>query len=292
MHFGAFQKRSKALHAQISQYAEVTGAADMSLGKLPFGSSTVECIFLNADSQWGLINNEPTGLLAMKVTLAENPDYKLRHVTLNLEFAVPDNSLSAPASVRITNHVKTEVLCGQVTESHATRETQVSPDIGLGPYGSIRGLGVKDTKDMLKQHRWIFTCHLLSGAKRTITCAQLMFEGNPDVEQVDCVGPVYTGLALVHDKTAFNVCLDIEGQVRKGNSPFAIRGKRYKSQSFDTRISPRHREQDIQANVKDFEDWLKKTNAAWLQAIGKVTVNAASQRDGIEPGRSRPSQCA
>ena len=260
MRFGAFQRRGKELSSQIRRDAEVKGAADKSLGNLLCGESSVDCRFLNANSKWGLINNEPTGLLAIKVTFAEHPDYKLRDVILTLQFLAPKNAQSATASVYITEDVKSMYVCGQTTESHINKHFQMTPEVNVGSIASIKGLGADYAKEMLKRHRWIFLCHVLADLERNYTRAQLVFQGNPDVEQVDCVGPIYAGLALVHDRTAFKVCVAIEGKVRRGRAPFVIRDKKDKSELFDTTISPRHENKDIQGKIKEFEDWLKERN--------------------------------
>ena len=261
----AFPKRSKALPDQIPRYAditEVTGTADKSLGILVFGESWVDCSFLNARSKWGLINDEPTGLLAIRVTIAEDSSYKIADVTLNLDFAVLNSSSSTTSSVRITDHIKPVSVYGQATESRITTECQLVPEVNVLSSVSIGGVGVKKTKEMPKTHRWTFSCRFKPDVTRNVTLAQFRFEGNPDMDQVDCLEPVYAGLAIVHDKTAFSVRLIIEGNLRRGKVPYMVRpkGGSDKSKPFDTKISPRHQANDIQSHIEPFKDEIKRVN--------------------------------
>ncbi|KAL6712942.1 hypothetical protein ACLMJK_009497 [Lecanora helva] len=183
---------------------------DKSLGNQQFGKAKVDCAFLASKSQWGLLGEDPAGLLRLALNFHE-PDYKLSSAEIRLSFLPCDTG--CPPNV--TEHVYPEVLCGPPIAQQKSRNVSLEPSLGFSGV-SFGGLGLHDTADWARTHRWHLRGCRLPDEQNSYTLVSWTWKANRLNAQNELIPAFQLAVVLMHQKPLIKVSLAIEGKIERG----------------------------------------------------------------------------
>lgn len=183
------------------------------------GKVKVNCRFLFAESQWGILGpaGNPAGIIYMDLDFDQPPDCRLTSakVLVTLE-EVPDNpdGVVGPAwrPVRLTDHYGPKHIRGE------RREMQVKETLHLNPHAQAfgfggGGIGVEKHRSKLVAGRWMFTGQLIPGKHRNWAFETVKWElaENPIESQSSHANVVHTAFAFEHNGRQFHMTVKVKG---------------------------------------------------------------------------------
>lgn len=252
--------------------------SDMAVGEKSFGKAWVNCCLRGNNSKWGTLQGGNAAVLQLRVDPSQNPEYKLKELTLELAFSELDpraktsNTIVASPrpSLLILEPPSPKHLKGKASIQHLSQEILAQPQVGAGGF-NIGGIGLKTTKDKEIERTWRFHSHWTNNASGHYTNAQWTWTAvseNPDIENV---GALYLGVIIQHPNQPFYLTCKINGKLIN-------LGKRFRygkddEQPFVTLIYPQQSQQDIEKEAQALEN----------EIVALIEGEGASKSSGSSP---------
>ena len=120
------------------------------IGRADFTICVRDCGFLSSKSQWGTLEDTPTGLLRLTLNFHEPAEYKLSSAEVHLSF-LPSNAGPPPS---ITEHLYPDILCGPPLSQRKSHKKDIEPTVEA--MGTSVGIGgVHNSAEWSRTLRWL-----------------------------------------------------------------------------------------------------------------------------------------
>ena len=250
-------------------------AFDISLGHRNFGKATVDCGFLASKSQWGSLGGDPAGLLRMMLNFHEPADYKLASAEICLSFLVGDDG--SPPSV--TEHIYPDLLCGPPISQQRSRNIVLEPSVEA--FGtSIGGLGVHNSVDWSKTHRWLLRGSRLPDEQNSYTRASWAWKANKLNEQNELIRAFQLAVVLAQSQPSIKIRIAIEGKLERNRWKYKFGGRDHEPQNATSLELPL-RDDDLSPVIKELAEEIHRLNVAFVPGVNNTPAAGAASSETL-----------
>ncbi|KAI1258692.1 hypothetical protein F5Y18DRAFT_434054 [Xylariaceae sp. FL1019] len=203
-----------------------------SLGAASLGRIHVDCKFLFKKSRWGTLEgHDAAGIIYLDLAFSQPSDCRLKNATVQVTLDDEDEHLTqqfphegSRQPVQIVKygprHMTGEPQCGcfgPSDERTATRNTYI-PSVNVGPFGGLGGVGRESSKVTVRECRWMFDSHLMTGSRKgKSNWAYKVLQWNITENELESQSlhsnTVHTAFSFVHGGQPFFMRVEVSGRL-------------------------------------------------------------------------------
>ncbi|GAP88573.1 hypothetical protein SAMD00023353_7000470 [Rosellinia necatrix] len=216
----------------VSQHASL---GDASLGKIH-----VDCKFLFKKSKWGTLEErDQAGIIYLDLAFSQPGDCRLKSATVQVTLDDDDEHLvqQFPSStskqpVQIVKYGPRH-MTGEPQYERVSKHNRFIPSVEVGPFGGAGGVGRESSKVTVRECRWAFESHLMTGGRKggnnnwAYKVLQWQITENELETQSLHSNTVHTAFSFVHGLRPFFMRVEVSGKLesRTSNLGYQIRQK-------------------------------------------------------------------
>ncbi|KAI8626244.1 hypothetical protein F5Y19DRAFT_466616 [Xylariaceae sp. FL1651] len=202
-----------------------------SLGAASLGKIHVDCKFLFKKSQWGTLeDHDAAGIIYLDLAFSQPKDCRLKSATVQVTLDDDDEHLvrqfpahSSRPPVQIVKYGPRHMTGEPQYERVATRNTFI-PSVDVGPFGGAGGVGRESAKVVVRECRWMFESHLMTGGRKraknnwAYKVLQWHVTENELESQSLHSNTVHTAFSFVHGGQPFFMRVEVNGRLESRTS--------------------------------------------------------------------------
>ncbi|KAI0516976.1 hypothetical protein F5B22DRAFT_139643 [Xylaria bambusicola] len=201
-----------------------------SLGAASLGKIHVDCRFLFKKSKWGTLEGrDSAGIVYLDLAFSQPSDCRLKSATVQVTLDDHDEHLVRefphPGSTTPVQIVKygPRQMTGQPQYEQVTTHNRFIPSVEVGPFGGAGGVGRESAKVTVRECRWTFESHLMTGRKRgqdnwAYKVLQWQITENELEAQSSHNNVVHTAFSFVHGGQPFFMRVEVSGKLESRTS--------------------------------------------------------------------------
>ncbi len=202
-----------------------------SLGAASLGKIHVDCKFLFKKSKWGTLEGrDSAGIIYLDLAFSQPSDCRLKSATVQVTLDDDDEQLAREFP---SHGPKTPVQIVKYGPRHMTGEPQYErvathnrfiPSVEVGPFGGAGGVGRESSKVTVRECRWRFESHLMTGGRKrgqsnwAYKVLQWQITENELETQSSHSNTVHTAFSFVHGGQPFFMRVEVSGKLESRTS--------------------------------------------------------------------------
>ncbi|KAI0429901.1 hypothetical protein F5Y09DRAFT_245836 [Xylaria sp. FL1042] len=202
-----------------------------SLGAASLGKIHVDCKFLFKKSKWGTLEGrDSAGIIYLDLAFSQPSDCRLKSATVQVTLDDDDEHLVREFP---SHGPKTPVQIVKYGPRHMTGEPQYErkavhnrfvPSVDVGPFGGAGGVGRESAKVTVRECRWTFESHLMTGGRKrgqnnwAYKVLQWQITENELETQSSHSNIVHTAFSFVHGGQPFFMRVEVSGKLESRTS--------------------------------------------------------------------------
>ncbi|KAI0415978.1 hypothetical protein F5X98DRAFT_202291 [Xylaria grammica] len=197
-----------------------------SLGAATLGKIHVDCKFLFKKSKWGTLEGrDSAGIIYLDLAFSQPSDCRLKSATVQVTLDDDDEHLVREFP---SHGPRTPVQIVKYGPRHMTGEPQYEriathnrfiPSVEVGPFGGAGGVGRESAKVTVRECRWMFESHLMTGGQKrgrnnwAYKVLQWQITENELETQSSHSNTVHTAFSFVHAAQPFFMRVEVSGKL-------------------------------------------------------------------------------
>ncbi|KAI0394421.1 hypothetical protein F5Y17DRAFT_251912 [Xylariaceae sp. FL0594] len=207
-----------------------------SVGAATLGRVNVDCRFLFEKSRWGTLKgSDSAGIIYLDLAFHQPSDCRLKSATVQVTLDDDDEHLlrEFPAResrlpVQIDKYGPRE-MSGKPEYERIAVHNSLIPTISVGNIGTLDGMGRENFRERLRECRWQFESHLMTGTPRTrkrgndnrmYRVIQWQVKENELQDQSQQSNTIHTAFSFVHGGQPFFMRVEVSGKLESRRSDF------------------------------------------------------------------------
>ncbi|KAI1148137.1 hypothetical protein F4825DRAFT_112107 [Nemania diffusa] len=202
-----------------------------SLGAASLGKIHVDCKFLFKKSKWGTLEGrDSAGIVYLDLAFSQPSDCRLKNATVQVTLDDDDEHLVRQFP---SNTTRPPVQIVKYGPRHMTGEPQYErvathnrfiPSVEVGPFGGAGGVGRESAKVTVRECRWMFESHLMTGGRKrgknnwAYKVLQWQITENELETQSLHSNTVHTAFSFVHGGQPFFMRVEVSGRLESRTS--------------------------------------------------------------------------
>ncbi|KAF2966239.1 hypothetical protein GQX73_g7345 [Xylaria multiplex] len=202
-----------------------------SLGAATLGKIHVDCKFLFKKSKWGTLEGrDSAGIIYLDLAFSQPSDCRLKNATVQVTLDDDDEHLVREFP---SQGPRTPVQIVKYGPRHMTGEPQYEristhnrfiPSVEVGPFGGAGGVGRESAKVTVRECRWTFESHLMTGGQKrgknnwAYKVLKWQITENELETQSSHSNTVHTAFSFVHAGQPFFMRVEVSGKLESRTS--------------------------------------------------------------------------
>lgn len=198
-----------------------------SLGAASLGKIHVDCRFLFKKSKWGTLEGrDSAGIIYLDLAFCQPSDCRLKSATVQVTLDDDDEHLVSEypphgprTPVQIVSYGPRH-MTGEPQYERITTHNQFLPSVDVGPFGGAGGIGRESAKETVRECRWTFESHLMTGGRKrgrknnwAYKVLQWQITENELEAQSSHSNIVHTAFSFVHGGQPFFMRVEVSGKL-------------------------------------------------------------------------------
>ncbi|KAI0814040.1 hypothetical protein GGR55DRAFT_493612 [Xylaria sp. FL0064] len=202
-----------------------------SLGEASLGKVHVDCRFLFKKSKWGTLEGrDSAGIIYLDLDFKQPSDCRLKSAIVQVTLDDDDEHLvrefpshGARTPVQIVKYGPRH-LTGEPQYERKATHNRFIPSVEVGPFGGAGGVGRESAKVTVRECRWTFESHLMTGGRRrgqnswAYKVLQWQITENELETQPSHSNIVHTAFSFVHGGQPFLMRVEVSGKLESRTS--------------------------------------------------------------------------
>ncbi|KAI1421221.1 hypothetical protein F5Y12DRAFT_39695 [Xylaria sp. FL1777] len=202
-----------------------------SLGAASLGKIHVDCKFLFRKSKWGTLEGrDSAGIIYLDLAFSQPSDCRLKSATVQVTLDDDDEHLvrefPAPGPRTPVQIVKygPRHMTGEPQYERIATHNRFIPSVDVGPFGGAGGVGRESAKVTVRECRWTFESHLMTGGRKrgqnnwAYKVLQWQITENELETQSSHSNTVHTAFSFVHGGQPFFMRVEVSGKLENRTS--------------------------------------------------------------------------
>jgi len=204
-----------------------------SVGAASLGKVNVDCRFLFEKSKWGTLEgHDSAGIVYLDLAFNQPSDCRLKSATVQVTLDDEDEHLlrqypplTSRLPVQIDKYGPREMTGEPQYERIAIHDSFI-PTFNIGNFGGVEGMGREKFKDRVRECRWKFESHLMTGSRkkgkdnRAYKVLRWQIKENELHHQSKQSNTVHTAFSFVHSGQPFFMRVEVSGRLESRASDF------------------------------------------------------------------------
>ncbi|KAI1131397.1 hypothetical protein F5Y10DRAFT_66240 [Nemania abortiva] len=202
-----------------------------SLGAASLGKIHVDCKFLFKKSKWGTLEGrDSAGIIYLDLAFSQPSDCRLKNATVQVTLDDDDEHLvrqfpshSTRPPVQIVKYGPRH-MTGEPQYERVSTHNRFIPSVEVGPFGGAGGVGRESAKVTVRECRWMFESHLMTGGRKrgknnwAYKVLQWQITENELETQSLHSNTVHTAFSFVHGGQPFFMRVEVSGRLESRTS--------------------------------------------------------------------------
>ncbi|KAI8944892.1 hypothetical protein F4801DRAFT_160062 [Xylaria longipes] len=202
-----------------------------SLGAASLGKIHVDCKFLFKKSKWGTLEGrDSAGIVYLDLAFSQPSNCRLKNATVQVTLDDDDEHLvrQFPAQgsrppVQIVKYGPRH-MTGEPQYERIATHNRFIPSVDVGPFGGAGGVGRESSKVIVRECRWMFESHLMTGGRKrgmnnwAYKVLQWQITENELETQSLHSNTVHTAFSFVHGGQPFFMRVEVSGRLESRTS--------------------------------------------------------------------------
>ncbi|KAI0195280.1 hypothetical protein EV127DRAFT_420589 [Xylaria flabelliformis] len=202
-----------------------------SLGAASLGKIHVDCKFLFKKSKWGTLEGrDSAGIIYLDLAFSQPSDCRLKSATVQVTLDDDDEHLArqfphqgSRPPVQIVKYGPRH-MTGEPQYERVAIHNRFIPSVEVGPFGGAGGVGRESAKVTMRECRWMFESHLMTGGRKrgmnnwAYKVLQWQITENELETQSLHSNIVHTAFSFVHGGQPFFMRVDVSGRLESRTS--------------------------------------------------------------------------
>ncbi|KAI0487095.1 hypothetical protein F4859DRAFT_326392 [Xylaria cf. heliscus] len=202
-----------------------------SLGAASLGKIHVDCKFLFKKSKWGTLEGrDSAGIIYLDLAFSQPSDCRLKNATVQVTLDDDDEHLvrqfPSPSSrppVQIVKYGPRQ-MTGEPQYERIATHNRFIPSVEVGPFGGAGGVGRESSKVTVRECRWMFESHLMTGGRKrgmnnwAYKVLKWQITENELETQSLHSNTVHTAFSFVHGDHPFFMRVEVSGRLESRTS--------------------------------------------------------------------------
>ncbi|TGJ84570.1 hypothetical protein E0Z10_g4181 [Xylaria hypoxylon] len=197
-----------------------------SLGAATLGKIHVDCKFLFKKSKWGTLEGrDSAGIIYLDLAFSQPSDCRLKNATVQVTLDDDDKHLvrefpshSPRTPVQIVKYGPRH-MTGEPQYERVATHNRFIPSVEVGPFGGAGGVGRESAKVTVRECRWTFESHLMTGGQKrgknnwAYKVLQWQITENELETQSSHSNTVHAAFSFVHGGQPFFMRVEVSGKL-------------------------------------------------------------------------------
>ncbi|KAI1757590.1 hypothetical protein F4782DRAFT_525400 [Xylaria castorea] len=202
-----------------------------SLGAASLGKIHVDCKFLFKKSKWGTLEGrDSAGIVYLDLAFSQPSDCRLKSATVQVTLDDDDEHLvqqfppqASRPPVQIVKYGPRH-MTGEPQYERIAIHNRFIPSVEVGPFGGAGGVGRESAKVTVRECRWMFESHLMTGGRKrgmnnwAYKVLQWQITENELETQSLHSNTVHTAFSFVHGGQPFFMRVGVSGKLESRTS--------------------------------------------------------------------------
>ncbi|KAI0441239.1 hypothetical protein F4803DRAFT_433214 [Xylaria telfairii] len=202
-----------------------------SLGAASLGKIHVDCKFLFKKSKWGTLEGrDSAGIVYLDLAFSQPSDCRLKSATVQVTLDDDDEHLvrqfpsqGSRPPVQIVKYGPRH-MTGEPQYERIATHNRFIPSVEVGPFGGAGGVGRESAKVTVRECRWMFESHLMTGGRKrgmnnwAYKVLQWQITENELETQSLHSNVVHTAFSFVHGGQPFFMRVEVSGRLESRTS--------------------------------------------------------------------------
>ncbi|KAI0404696.1 hypothetical protein F4802DRAFT_217286 [Xylaria palmicola] len=202
-----------------------------SLGAASLGKIHVDCKFLFKKSKWGTLEDrDSAGIIYLDLAFSQPSDCRLKNATVQVTLDDDDEHLvrqfpshATRPPVQIVKYGPRH-MTGEPQYERVATHTRFIPSVEVAPFGGAGGVGKESAKLTVRECRWMFESHLMTGGRKkgknnwAYKVLQWHITENELETQSLHSNTVHTAFSFVHGGQPFFMRVEVSGRLESRTS--------------------------------------------------------------------------
>ncbi|KAI0104669.1 hypothetical protein GGR51DRAFT_224512 [Nemania sp. FL0031] len=202
-----------------------------SLGAASLGKIHVDCKFLFKKSKWGTLEGrDSAGIVYLDLDFIQPSDCRLKNATVQVTLDDDDEHLvrqfpahSTRPPVQIVKYGPRH-MTGEPQYERVATHNRFIPSVEVGPFGGAGGVGRESAKVKVRECRWMFESHLMTGGRKrgknpwAYKVLQWQITENELETQSLHSNTVHTAFSFIHGGQPFFMRVEVSGRLESRTS--------------------------------------------------------------------------
>ncbi|KAI1111173.1 hypothetical protein F5Y14DRAFT_328902 [Nemania sp. NC0429] len=203
-----------------------------SLGAASLGKIHVDCKFLFKKSKWGTLEErDPAGIIYLDLAFSQPSDCRLKSAMVQVELDDDDEHLVRQFSPHGASKPPVQIvkygprhMTGEPQYEQVSTHNRFIPSVEVGPFGGAGGVGRESAKVTMRECRWTFESHLMTGNRKrgknnwAYKVLQWHITENELEQQSSHSNTVHTAFSFVHSGQPFFMRVEVSGKLESRTS--------------------------------------------------------------------------